>query len=171
MSKTATYSLIASNTIGTAAGTYTFTSIPTTFTDLIIVVNAKASTVTNTYIQVGNGSVDTGSNYSRTQISGNGSAASSGRNSNQTLFYCDNNSAPDAANFNYVNTIHLMDYSNTTTNKTFLNRPNNAGYGVEAQVGLWRSTSAINTILLGVASGTWSVGTTFKLYGIQAGNA
>jgi hypothetical protein len=119
-------------------------------------------------MQVGNGSVDTGSNYSRTGLTGTGSAASSYRNSSQTLFYCDNNSAPDASNFNYVDVINLMNYSNTTTYKTFLNRANNAGYGVEAQVGLWRSTSAINTILLGVASGTWAVGTTFTLYGIKA---
>ena len=164
----ATYEPIATTTLGSAAATTTFSSISSAYTDLIVIINAKASTVTNTYMQVGNGSVDTGSNYSRTQISGTGSAASSGRNTNQTLFYCDNNSAPDASNFNYVNTIHLMNYSNTTTYKTFLNRPNNAGYGVEAQVGLWRSTSAINTILLGVASGTWAVGTTFTLYGIKA---
>jgi len=163
-----TYEPIATTTLGSAAATTTFSSISSAYTDLIVIINAKASTVTNTYMQVGNGSVDTGSNYSRTGLTGNGSAASSYRGSSQTLFYCDNNSAPDASNFNYVNTIHLMNYSNTTTYKTFLNRANNAGYGVEAQVGLWRSTSAINTILLGVASGTWAVGTTFTLYGIKA---
>jgi hypothetical protein len=163
-----TYEPIATTTLGSAAASYTFSSIPSTYTDLIIVVNAKASTVTNTFMRVGNGSVDTGSNYSRTQITGTGSAVSSGRNTSQTLFYCDNNSAPDAANFNYINTIHLFNYANTSTNKTFLNRANNAGYGLEAQVGLWRSTAAINTILLGVASGTWAIGTTFTLYGIKA---
>ena len=163
-----TYTPIATTTLGSAAATVTFSSISSSYTDIIVVVNAKASTVTNTYMQVGNGSIDSGSNYSRTGLSGNGSAASSYRGSNQTFFYCNNNSAPDASNFNYVDTIHLMNYSNTSTYKTFLNRANNAGYGVEAQVGLWRSTSAINTILLGTASGTWAVGSTFTLYGIAA---
>jgi hypothetical protein len=165
---TNTYVALDKIIIATATPSVTFSAISSAYTDLVILINAKASTVTNTYIRVGNGSVDTGSNYSRTQISSTGSVTSSGRNANQTLFYCDNNSAPDAANFNYTNTIYLMNYSNTNVYKTFLNQSGNAGYGTEAQVGLWRSNSAINTVLLGVASGNWAVGTTFELYGILA---
>ena len=42
---------------------------------------------------------------------------------------------------------------------------------VGAQVALWRSTSAINTIKIytgGPSAGNWSVGSTFTLYGIAA---
>lgn len=172
MSKTATYSLIASYTVPTAAGTYTFTSIPQTFTDLIVVINAKASTAINSYVQVGNGTIDTGTNYSRTLIQGNGTSATSGRNSSVGYYYLNDVAGVNSSEFNYVDTVHLMDYANTTTYKTFMNRCNNATLGVGAQVGMWRNTAAIDRVLLGLLSGaTWSVGSTFKLYGIQAGNA
>ena len=62
-----------------------------------------------------------------------------------------------------------MNYSNTTTYKTVLTRANIASADVEAVVGLWRSTSAVNQ--LDVKQGgavTFSVGSTFTLYGIKA---
>jgi hypothetical protein len=70
-----TYTPIATTTLGSAATSYTFTSIPTTYTDLILIVNAKnASTGSYPKMQVGNGSVDTGNNYSRTYLTGNAQA-------------------------------------------------------------------------------------------------
>ena len=63
-----------------------------------------------------------------------------------------------------------MNYANTTTYKTVLSRDalNNASDGaVEAFVGLWRSTSAINTIQIKPDSGNFNTGT-FSLYGILA---
>ena len=62
-----------------------------------------------------------------------------------------------------------MNYANTTTNKTVLLRNNNTAFGTEAQVGLWRSTSAINTIKLYLDRAEYYVvGSTFTLYGIKA---
>jgi hypothetical protein len=71
-----------------------------------------------------------------------------------------------------------MDYSNTTTNKTVLIRENtlNVGSGMNpgtaAVVGLYRSTVALNTIQVFDLTGkSIASGSTFRLYGIQAGNA
>ena len=75
MSRTATYSLIESQTLGSAAANVTFSSIPTTFTDLILVISTATTSIADQDMQVGNGSVDTGANYSRTWLQGNGSAA------------------------------------------------------------------------------------------------
>jgi hypothetical protein len=165
---TNTYVALDKITLGTAAASVTFSSISSAYTDLVIVINAKASTAINSYMQVGNGSVDTGSNYSRTGLNGNGSAASSYRNASIGYYYLNDVAGVDASNFDYVDTVHLMNYANTTTYKTFMNRCNNATFGVGAQVGMWRSTVAINTVLLGVLSGTWAVGSTFSLYGIAS---
>jgi hypothetical protein len=68
---------------------------------------------------------------------------------------------------------NIQDYSNTTTYKTALSRYNNVPYGaLDGIVNLWRSTSAINTIQLYLdRSEYFLIGSTFKLYGIQAGNA
>jgi hypothetical protein len=63
-----------------------------------------------------------------------------------------------------------MDYANTTTFKSTITRDSNdkAGTGtVEAMIGLYRSTSAITTVNV-VGGSNFSIGSTFKLYGIEA---
>jgi hypothetical protein len=50
-----------------------------------------------------------------------------------------------------------------------ISRSNNAGLGVDAIVGLWRSTAAINSITLDLlGTRIISAGSTFSLYGIKA---
>jgi hypothetical protein len=160
-----TYTPIATTTLGSAAASYTFSSIPSTYTDLIIVAQIKGTSTSN-YLNVRfNG--DTGTNYSRTTLSGNGSSASSERRSNRTWIETDYNEVIEN-NFNYINTLHIMNYANTTTNKTMLNRANNAATGVGATVGLWRSTAAINSVSLVANNNSFEIGSTFTLYGIAA---
>ena len=168
MSKTATYSLIESQTLGSAQVSVTFSSIPATFTDLILVFNGAGNSDINVDLRF-NG--DTGSNYSNTALGGQNTSAASTRNNNQTAMRMNFQGYLRNA-FTSLAIINIMDYSNTTTNKTVLNRYNNGNTGVDANVGLWRNTSAITTVLIKVTDGnTFSVGSTFKLYGIQAGNA
>lgn len=164
MAKTATYSLIASYTIPSAAASYTFSSIPATYTDLVLVSSPKVST-NQEAVQVRFNS-DTASNYSFTQFGGDGSATFSYRASNVTSIYLSNGTS--ASNFG-TGIFHIFDYSNTTTFKTVLGRFSEAAYVAWADVGLWRSTSAINSITLNVSgtSKTLSAGSTFKLYGIE----
>lgn len=162
-----TYEPIASTTLTAGTASVTFSSIPQTYTDLVLIVNAKSvDAVDNLDAKVGNGTVDSGSNYSRTYFTGDGSGAASGRASNQSFArftYSGYSSSTQTGN----QIIHFMNYSNTTTYKTMLNRANNAGYNVEALVNLWRSTSAINIITLNGGSNFQS-GSTFVLYGIKA---
>ena len=143
-----------------------FTSIPSTYTDLVLVMGGAMAAAANMLVRVGNGSLDTGSNYSVTQITGSGSSASSSRLSSQTeikitegLFFNTNEQC------NIL--ISLQNYSNATTYKTLLSRSNSAGIGVNALVGLWRSTSAINTIRL-YGSQNFNSGSVVTLYGIAA---
>ena len=159
-----TYEPIATNTLGSAASSVTFSSISGTYTDLILIGSYANSVNANTYIQVGNGSLDTGSNYSMTYLSGNGSSGISGRDTSTT--YMDLAFALANAQANII--YHFMNYSNTTTNKTVLARNNDASVQVTARVALWRSTVAINTIKVYPASGNFNTGSTFSLYGIKA---
>ena len=159
-----TYTPIATYTVSSAQSSYTFSSIAGTYTDLVLVVAGQPSTSDAVFIQVGNGSVDTGSNYSRTFLKGDGSSASSNRATSTTgMFVLD---ATTSTQFNIV--ASLNNYSNTTTYKTVLNRGNNTSGATWALVNLWRSTSAINTIKIYMGSANFSTGTTFTLYGIQA---
>jgi hypothetical protein len=108
---------------------------------------------------------DSGSNYSRTVLTGNGSAASSFRSSNQTSAYLDSHGSTRA-----VNIYDIASYANTNVNKVALNAVANPGAGeVRRYVYLWRSTSAITSINLVSANGTASIlsGSTFDLYGLR----
>jgi hypothetical protein len=163
-----TYTPIATTTTSSSAASVTFSSISSAYTDLIIIVNGGASGAVNLYMQVGNGSLDTSTNYSRTALSGTGSVGASSRNSSVAFYRVDNEG--------YLNTtfpaetaiINVMNYKNTNVNKTFISRTNNVVTGLDATVGLWRSTSAINIISVYPQSGTFTNGTTVSLYGIVA---
>lgn len=162
--KTGTYTLIASDTLTSGKAGVSFTSIPGNYTDLIVVISTKSTT--DSYVKVSFNS-DTGSNYSFTRLYGTGTTAGSNRGSNMTYwqsFYTTN-----GATFNTV-IMQVFDYANTTTNKTSLMRENTASAEVDAHVGMWRSTAAITAISFDKVSGNFDSGSTFKLYGIEAGN-
>jgi hypothetical protein len=156
-----TYVAIATQTLSSTATSVTFSSIPSTYTDLVVVCNPIESGTNNQVWAQVNG--DTATNYSTTVIYGTGSAANSSRYSSANWVYAFLTS--DTGNKNAI--IQFMNYSNTTTYKTVLVRSNSTTSYVQASVSLWRSTSAITSILLS-AQGTFPIGSTFSLYGIAA---
>ena len=173
MTAGATYVPITTQTLGSAAPSVTFSSIPQGYTDLVLVINYGGNnTGANHKLNVGNGTVDTGINYSVTRLSGDGSSATSGRNT--SFAYARLNTVignGDGTNVTNTAIVHLMNYSNTTTNKTILSRANQATGtypGTEALVNLWRSTSAINILTVSVDAGNYLAGSTFTLYGISS---
>lgn len=158
----ATYEPIATQTLGSATATVTFSSIPETYTDLILICAVKRTTGSDVEITLNS---DTGSNYSFTYLYGTGSTTGSSRGSNQTK-----------GNVGYGGTtsfttqiIQFFNYSNTTTNKTFISRNSPADAGdVSALVNLYRSNSAISSFTLDPNAGDFDTGSTFTLYGIKA---
>jgi hypothetical protein len=169
--KTGTYTLINSTTVGSDSSSVTFSSIPATYTDLLLVSNWKSpnSTYGNISLSIRFNS-DTGTNYSFTNVLGTGSATQSNRSSNNSIIILNYTGSPHTQ-FNVFQT-NILDYSNTTTYKTVIGRDSNSGGGVGAVAGLWRNTSAINsvTILVDSFNTGLATGSTFKLYGIEAGN-
>jgi hypothetical protein len=159
-----TYEPIATTILGSAASSVTFSSISGTYTDFILIGSYVNSASANTYVQVGNGSVDTGSNYSMTYLSGNGSSAVSGRDT--SVAQMDLAYGLTGVQLNLI--YQFQNYSNTTTYKTVLARNNDASNQVAARVALWRSTSAINVIKIYPSTGNFNTGSTFTLYGIKA---
>ena len=163
-----TYEPIATTTLGSNQTSVTISSIPATYTDLVLIINAKNDTLTNTEIRF-NG--DSASNYSNTALSGDGSSASSSRESNNTSISIDNVAYMTTGDFSYSNIIQIFNYANTTTFKTLLARANSAANGVDAIVGLWRKTpEAITSLTILTTTGTrnFITGSTFTLYGIKA---
>jgi hypothetical protein len=160
----ATYEPIASQTLGSAASSVTFSSIPGTYTDLVLIASGKATVGDNfVYFQY-NG--DTGNNYSRTQLSGNGSSGSSARGSNESAALV--GAYTLNVDGNYV-VASVMSYANSNVFKTALVAANYQGSTVYRVVNLWRSTAAITSLTALVAgSSQFAAGATFSLYGIKA---
>ena len=162
----ATYTPIATYTLGSATTSYTFNSIPTTYSDLRLVFQGEFSGNDWPFVQVGNGSVDTSAIYSATQLTDAG--AKSYRFSGLTYMLGGGGHA-GGANTQCNSLMDFMNYSNTTTFKTMLCRYNNVSSDTTANISLWRSTSAINTIKVTAANGTnFKIGSMFTLYGIEA---
>lgn len=163
MSKT--YDPIASTTLTSNQTDVEFTNISQNFTDLILVKWGLQNAGTNMVMQVGNNTYDTGSNYSGTQVFGNGSSALSDRFANDTRWFVNFSNS----NTNAITSIcQIMNYSNTTTNKTMIVRNSDGSFYASAYVFLWRSTSAINRIRMTIGSSGLLSGSTFTLYGIKA---
>lgn len=164
-----TYEPIATTTLGSAQASVTFNSF-SGYTDLILVMQGKSSNSTDDPQLYFNS--DTGSNYSLTFVSGDGSSAASARYTNTAGgFYC---GRPGYTTEGFTTTIlHFMNYANTTTYKTVLSRSggNNLATGynkVEMAVALWRSTAAITSFTIDGGSGNIAAGSNFTLYGISA---
>jgi len=165
MAAGSTYTPIATTTLGSAASSYTFTGISSAYTDLILVATTPPSAGGSVNLTMGNGSIDTGTNYSWTYLRGNGTAASSSRGSTDSRIFSGEN-ATAGLQSNLI--IHFQNYSNTTTYKTCISRYNCTDTVTQATVGLWRSTSAINQIRLAIGGDSFAAGATFTLYGIAA---
>lgn len=162
----ATYQPLATTTLTTDQSEVEFTNISQSYTDLVIVKTGLQNASSNMGLRVGSGTVDTGSNYSGTQMYGNGTSALSDRNSSQDQFFINfSNSNTNSV----VSIIQIMDYSNATTNKTLIVRNSDASFYVSAYVFLWRSTAAINRLLFRNFTNGLKSGSTFTLYGVKAG--
>ena len=160
----ATYEPIATTTLGSAASSITFSSIPGTYTDLrLVLVGTNAS---GDYWTIRFNS-DTGSNYSCTYLEGTGSAADTFRFTNQTFIYIAPSSiSTTVPTFSEVNIFNYAGSTNKTTLHASASDRNGSGW-VNRLVGLWRNTNAITSLSVQVSNGTnIASGTTATLYGI-----
>jgi hypothetical protein len=159
-----TYEPIQTQTVGTAVAAVTFSSIPQTYTDLIVIADADLTSGGHDLRLRFN--ADSGTNYSRTILYGNGTSPLATRNNSTNNII---SAAFGGTNSGSYTTINVMNYSNSTTNKTTLQRGGYTGSIDSLTVGLWRNTAAITEIECGnTGATTWVVGSTFTLYGIKA---
>jgi hypothetical protein len=157
-----TYEPISTQTLAGTAASVTFSSIPQTYTDIILIANGTNATGDDSYALQFNG--DTSTNYSITSMYGNAVSVISGRAAN--LVKTDSGRSGLT---NSTSVIQLLNYSNATTYKSVLARGDNPGGFINLNVSLWRSTSAITSINISIYSGyTINAGSTFTLYGIKA---
>lgn len=156
-----TYDSIATTTLGSNT-TVTFSSIPQTYTDLILVTDTTGTTNGAMDVRI-NG--DSSAVYSRTGLYGDGTTAGSYRNTGLTYGLISAGTSGRS-----ISITHFMNYSNSTTYKSFLTRGGSAATDTGAAVYLWRSTSAITSLVLtGDPIGSnIGAGSVLTLYGIKS---
>jgi len=167
------YELI-STAYGTgSSSTITFSSIPSTYKHLEIRGVMSDTDVTNKWLS--DVSVrfnsDTASNYSYHFLEGNGTSATSSGGTTSTAMTLRNITTGQFTSGIYGSVvISVLDYANTTTNKTLRYLGGcyaNAEKAVHFGSGNWRSTSAVSSITISGGITNWTTASRFSLYGIK----
>jgi hypothetical protein len=165
------YESIATTTVGGGgSASVTFSSIPSTYTHLQIrgIANRTSGGDDNINLRVGNGSIDTGSNYSTHQMFGDGAGVTASGTANASIITAIPCSSASSSFGGFV--IDILDYANVNKYKTVRilsgDDRNGSGY-VILRSGNWRNTSAIDTISFIPNSGNISQYSSFALYGIK----
>jgi len=162
-----TYEPIATQTSNGSTSIFTFSSIPQTYTDLVLIIGGSTGD-SAPFLRLNS---NTSPVYSSTRLRGDGGSATSGRRTrgdgapNDTRFEIGLGSLSEVV----TNIFHIMNYTNTTNNKTVMCRADQASTAVTLSVGLYNSTSAITTLTIGnTNSNNWPSGTVLTVYGIKA---
>ena len=158
MTVTPTYIPLATTTLASVASSVTFGSIPATYRDLILVVNAQASADSLAFIEFN--SDTTAGNYYFVYTLGNASTGVSGSGDAFPLM-------PFNSTTYSQTMVQVMDYSASDKHKTSLVRDSESGGVVVMRAVRWANTAPITSLKFKTGSGNSAVGSTFSLYGIH----
>jgi len=166
-----TYTLISSNTLTSDTASVSFTSIPSTYTDLVLKWSNRITQATDTGRMkiTFNG---TSSGYSETFLLGYASSVSSGRTSSAAYFYPDAPGSVVASNIFGSGEMYIPNYASSTYKPLSVidcicgTVPANDQLD-RAFADLWQNTAAISTITAVPNSGNFASGSSFYLYGIK----
>lgn len=151
----------------------TFSSIPNTYTDLVLRISTRNTSIGSNQInELAINSTTT--NYSQTLVQGSGASASSTRYNTQSSFRLEyTDSSGNTANTFGSGEIYIPNYtsSNNKPASAFqVSEDNSSTAYVTAHALLWRNTSAINRLDLrpnNWGSEFFASGSSFYLYGIK----
>lgn len=167
-----TYSLISSNILSSSAASVTFSAIPSTYTDLVLRVSARGSFANISNIINFRVNASATSDYSRTLLLGDGSAAASARSSNVAQFQgLVTPAASSTSNVFSSAELYLPNYAgsaNKVMSSISAAENNNANADLYATAGLRSNTAAVTEINLALNFGDFVAGSSFYLYGIKS---
>jgi hypothetical protein len=163
------FELIASSTVGAGGtATVTFSSIPSTYTDLCVVYSARQDTGDLSAFTRFNS--DSGANYNYKTLYGTGSAAGSGGGPGQSGLIGWQTSASGLTASSFGNTLmYIPNYAGSTQKSVSVDSviENNATAGYQMMwSAIWTGTSAINNISFTAFSNLFIQYSSFYLYGI-----
>ena len=155
-------------TVGAAgASSIEFTNIPNTYKHLQLRYIARNATAAY-FVRLQFNSNTTASNYSYHVLNGTGAAVTAGAGANEGYNYAPRQST--AANTFGVGVVDILDYADTNKNTTIrgLGGYDNNGSGdIDFLSGAFYQTTAISSIQITVAGGSYQQYSQFALYGIK----
>jgi hypothetical protein len=169
-----TMTLISSQILASPASSVTFSSIPTTYTDLKIVISTRVTRATSasTIVMVFNGSGGTA--YSDKTLRGTGSAAESASSSSSAdIRDMIAPAANAAANVFSNQEIYILNYNSASQYKLVsiesVSEDNASASSSNLTSGIWNNNSAITSITFSEPNGgtNFATNSTFYLYGIK----
>jgi hypothetical protein len=167
-----TYTLIKGETLASSAASYTFTAIPSIYTDIVVRASMRADSAARLedppQLSFNTGSISRTSfrsQYSSGVVQSFFSTAASP----QGIGFVD--AADSTANTFGSVEIYIPNYSSTSLTKPFSSiamAENNAAQSHGwVQASYLNTTSAISSITIAAAFGNWVIGSSFYLYGIK----
>lgn len=161
---TPTYVPLATVTLGASASSVSFSSIPATYRDLVVVMDLTTS-VDNGLVQMELNANASGYNF--VFMSGNGSTTTSGASTGNTFMRLNLTTRTNSTTrSNFI--ANLLDASATDKHKTVISRFNNASTGTEAFANRWGNTARVTSVRLFLGSGNFNSASIFSLYGIAS---
>ena len=160
-----TYTPIATSTITSSSSAITFSSVPQTYTDLVVVINSKFTQTSGRFISLQYNS-DTGANYTSVYLLGQSSGTATAYATGNSSARIGNGSASSASGSCVAS---IFDYTNATTYKTSSGRTGSNEFAI-TYMATWKSTAAISTVTVTcdtASSNAFATGSTFSLYGIK----
>lgn len=151
---------IATNTLTTATASISFSNIPQTYTDLVLVV--RGGTTASAASKVNLNNVTSGI-YANTRFWGDGTSTASDRAPNSGEMYTGGGWFSDG-----MFVVNILNYTNTNIYKPMLSRYSNPSSFTFFNCTTWMSTNAVTSIQVGLNTSTYISGTSFTLYGVKA---
>jgi hypothetical protein len=162
---------IATNLLGSTTASVTFSNIPQNYKHLQIRGLARGTTADTSVLLRFQLNSDTGSNYARHILTGDGSTAGAAVDASQTVGGIGNIAAATAtASIFGVVVCDILDYANVYKFKTIRSLAGNDrnGAGVVGLFSsLWMNTAAITSVSIFPAANSFDTNTRFSLYGIR----
>lgn len=169
-----TMTLIQHTELGSAQASITFSSIPQTYTDLMLVVSARLSSANSEGLFIEfNGST---SGYSARDLYGTGTSAASSTNPygiTSKLFVGSQASSAQTSNTFGVTSAYIPNYTSSSQKSVSAEtvyETNSTAAGMDVLAGLWTGTAAISSIVITSNNGNLVQYTSATLYGILKGS-
>jgi hypothetical protein len=167
-----TMTLIETKTLGTAAASIEFTSIPQTFTDLVVLVSARGASTSDfpsLLLRFNSNSAS----YSARFVIGSGTGTSSSTGGTTSISIATMPGSAQTAN-TFGNSICYVPNYTAAVNKSVsidsVSETNSAAAFSRLVAGLWSNTAAITSLAIIGDSVNLEINSTVSLYGILKGS-